>query len=411
MTTGLTLSRRLFASSAFSAALAFSMSPLSAQETIRIGAPLAISGKFVAYGASAKRGIEMAVDIYGGKVAGKKIELLIRDTQSDAQIAVNSFTQLLSEEKVNYLVGPIATPMAMAGIPAWRRTKALWVVPGATTPLLEEEAGKEPMLFHTFPYAYHYHVSLARTLREHLGADKKLAIIYSDDAYGREHLPYAQKYFADVGFRIVAEELVRAGATDLSPVLAKIRRVRPDVLLGLVQTTDGIQLAKQVYVQKLGVPYLVGTAYPQLPQWQEATAEAQEGWIGVTTYIPGVKAKADPKYPKLFPDSDQWIAEFKKRYNRAPDFIDVGAYVSTCMLLIAIENAGVDDKEKVAAELKKLDVHTMIGRGKFAPTSGGTLNQAFSDVVVHQRVKNSDAILFPKEFETTNKIEQASYAK
>ena len=43
--------------------------PSQTQETIKIGAPLALSGKFVSYGAAAKRGIEMAVDIYGGKVA------------------------------------------------------------------------------------------------------------------------------------------------------------------------------------------------------------------------------------------------------------------------------------------------------------------------------------------------------
>ena len=213
-------------------------------------------------------------------------------------------------------------------------------------------------------------------------------------------------------FKIVAEELVRAGATDLNPVLAKIRRVKPDILLGLVQTTDGILLTKQVYVQRLNIPYLIGTAYPQLKQWQDATAEAQEGWVGVTTYINGMKAKADPKYPKLFMDSDAWVAEFTKRYNRVPEFIDVGAYVSMCMLLIAIENAGgVDDKEKVAEELKKLDVLTMIGRGHFEPSLGGTLNQAFADVVVHQRVKGNDAILYPKEFETADKFEQASYAK
>jgi branched-chain amino acid transport system substrate-binding protein len=88
-----------------------------AQETIKIGAPLSISGKFVSYGAAAKRGVEMAVDIYGGKIGNKKIEVLFRDTQSDPQVTVNSFTQLLVEEKVNFLIGPIATPMAMAGLP------------------------------------------------------------------------------------------------------------------------------------------------------------------------------------------------------------------------------------------------------------------------------------------------------
>ena len=89
-----------------------------AQDTIKIGAPLEISGKFVSYGAAAKRGVEMAVDVYGGKIGNKKIEVLFRDTQSDPQVTVNSFTQLLAEEKVNFLIGPIATPMTMAGLPA-----------------------------------------------------------------------------------------------------------------------------------------------------------------------------------------------------------------------------------------------------------------------------------------------------
>jgi branched-chain amino acid transport system substrate-binding protein len=145
------LFRSYLIASALLAGAAFPNDRAYAEDTIKIGAPVEVSGKFVSYGAAAKRGIEMAVDIYGGKVAGKKIEVLFRDLQSDPQVTANSFTQLLAEEKVNFLIGPIATPMTMAGLPAWRRTKALWVVPGATTPLLEEEAGKEPMLFHTFP--------------------------------------------------------------------------------------------------------------------------------------------------------------------------------------------------------------------------------------------------------------------
>ena len=266
-------------------------------------------------------------------------------------------------------------------------------------------------MFHTFPYAYHYHISLAK-----LCASGSVREDRCDHLLRRLLRPRAPAIRAKIFCAGRLQDRLRKnwcepGATDLNPVLAKIRRAHPDILLGLVQTTDGITLTKQAYVQRLGVPYLIGTAYPQLKQWQDATAEAQEGWIGVTTYIPGLKAKADSKYPKLFPDSDKWIAEFTKRYNREPEFIDVGAYVSTCMLLIAIDKAGGDDKEKVAEELKKLDVHTMIGRGHFAPTGNGTLNQAFSDVVVHQRVKGKDAILFPKEFETTTTVEQATYPK
>ena len=112
-----------------------------AQDTIKIGAPFSLSGRFVSYGAAGKRGVDMCVDTYGGKVGGKKIEVIFRDTQSDAE------------------------PRGKFVYPAPRKTRStIWsgrwqrqwrwracrrgcapgtlIVPGATTPLLEEKVGK-----------------------------------------------------------------------------------------------------------------------------------------------------------------------------------------------------------------------------------------------------------------------------
>src|SRR3546814_13916263 len=113
-----------------------------------------LRGRFVAYGASGKRGTEFAVETYGGTVAGKKIELLVRDIQSETQATISVFNELIMKEKVNYIVGPIASPVVAAAIPTWRRGKPLWIVPGSTSTKLEDEIGGEPEFFHTFPYAY-----------------------------------------------------------------------------------------------------------------------------------------------------------------------------------------------------------------------------------------------------------------
>src|SRR6185369_11969074 len=80
-----------------------------AQKVVRIGAPLEVSGKFVAYGAQGQRGVEMAVEAYGGTVAGHKIEVLLRDIQSTNQGTVSSMTELLEKEKVDFIVGPITS--------------------------------------------------------------------------------------------------------------------------------------------------------------------------------------------------------------------------------------------------------------------------------------------------------------
>jgi branched-chain amino acid transport system substrate-binding protein len=400
-------SRRTLSCLAFATLLA--AAPAFAQESIKIGVPMELSGRFVAYGASGKRGVELAAEVYGGKVAGKNIEILVRDVQSESQATISVFNDLVNKEKVNYIIGPIASPTVAAAIPAWRRGKPLWIVPGSSSTKLEEEVGKDPEFFHTFPYAYNYHESIATALKQQLPPGQKVAIVYSDDNYGRTHQPYAKKYLTDAGFDVVIEEIVRTNASDMNPLLTKIARVKPDILLGLVQTTDAVTLTKQVYTRKLPVPYLIGTAATQLDEWQKAVGPAQEGWIGVTTYLPGLHRPGNKDYPKLFPSSDEWEAAFIKKFGHEPDFEDAGCYVSAMLLFLAIERAGGDDKQKVIAELAKMDVpNTLLGNAKFITTSGGTQHEAFADQVVFQRVQDSNAMLYPPGPEV-RKIQPVKY--
>ena len=392
------ITRYVVAAAVGLATLASGAALAQAPKVIRIGAPLEISGKFVAYGAQGQRGLEMAVDAFGGSIAGYKLDVLFRDIQSTNQGTVSAMTDLLEKEKVDFVVGPITSGLVAAAVPAWRQQKALWIVPGSSAPSFEEAIAKETLVFHTYPWAYHYHDGTAKAIAGAIGKGKKVAIVYSDGSYGRSQLQPAKDHYTEAGFEVVATELVRENATDMNPVLQKIRLAKPDVLVGIVQTTDGIVLAKQVHVGKLGIPYLVGTAYPQLQTWSEAVGEAGNGWIGATTYLPGMDAPADKKHPKIFPSMKDWEAAFKKKYNREPEFLDVTVYTSAAMLFLAIERAGGPDKEKVAKELRNLGVDTMLGESKFIPTKGGALNQAFNEMVVYQREGDKFVTVFPKRF-------------
>ncbi|MGF7160399.1 branched-chain amino acid transport system substrate-binding protein [Rhodoligotrophos appendicifer] len=368
----------------------------SAEETIKIGVPMELSGRFVAYGGPGKRGVEMAAEAFGNTVGGKKVEFIYRDVQSEAQSTVSTVNELVNVEKVDFMIGPVGSPIVAAAIPPWQQGKPVWIVNGSSSTKLEEVVGKEDNFFHTYPYAYHYHTSEAAALKHYLGEGKKVAVIYSDDSYGRTHLPYVKQFYGDIGYEIVAEEMVRANATDMNPALTKIARAKPDILVGLVQTTDAITMAKQVQTRKLDVPYLVGTAYTQLEEWQKAVGDAQEGWMGVTTYLPGVEHAANKDYPKLFPSTTEWVEAFKKKYNAEPDFLDIGHYAATGMLLIALDKAG-GDKVKAAEELRKMNVETVNGRGEFKPTGFGTKQQAFTDMIVFQRQGGKNVVLWPLE--------------
>jgi len=378
------------------AIFAQSLREARAEEPIKIGVALELSGRFVAFGSYCKDGIDLAVKRWGGTVAGKEYEIVYRDLQSDAQTTVTAFTELLNTQKINYVLGPTASPIASAAIGPWRQTKPVWIVPGASTTVMEKEIGEEPNFFHVYPYAYHYYEDLAHALKHYTGPDKKIAILFVDDAYGRTHEALAREIFTESGFQIVADEVMRANTPDLNPSLTKIRSVRPDILLGLVQSTDAITLAKQAYTRNLKVPYLVNPGTTQQTDWQAAVGEAQEGWIGLTTYVPDlVNWPANPLYPKVFMSTDEWETMFESEFKHKANYNNIMCYTNAIQLLIAIDKVGGDDKDKVASELANLDTMSPYGSTKFSKTRGGTRNQAFSDLLIFQRQKNENILLYP----------------
>lgn len=129
------ISRRIFIGSTVAAPFVIGAQARAQGAKVRIGVPMELSGRFVAYGASGKRGSEFAAEIYGGTVAGKPIELLVRDIQSESQATISVFNELVLKERVNYIVGPIASPTVAAAIPTWKQAKPLWLVPGSTSTL------------------------------------------------------------------------------------------------------------------------------------------------------------------------------------------------------------------------------------------------------------------------------------
>ncbi len=367
-----------------------------AEEPIRIGVPLELSGRFVAFGSAGKRGAEMALDAFHGEVHGRKVELLIKDVQSDAQATVSAVNEFVGQDKVRYTFGPISSAMVAASIPPWREGKPVWIVHGSTGTLTEEQVGAEPHFFHTFPYAYHYQSSMSAALRHYLGAGQKATIIYADDAYGRGSLAFARKYFSDAGFKIIDELLLRSGANDFSPLLARIRAGKPEVVVNLVQTTDLANLAKQISISGVPAPYLTDGIDALFDAWQKAVGTAQQGWIGVTGYAAGIKRPASKRRPDIFPSATEWARKYQDRYKMDADYLDAGAYCAMALLLLALDEVG-DDPEKVVDALGRIDIETPLGRAHFTATPSGTMHQAFQDLLVVQRQGNKNVVIYPED--------------
>ncbi|MDB5592975.1 ABC transporter substrate-binding protein [Enterovirga sp.] len=381
-----------------------------AQESFKIGAPVSSSGRYVAYGAQGKKGIETAVEMWrkvrGDKVAGRQIEVLFRDTQSNNAITVSLMNAFIQTDKVDVIIGPDGSNVAAAAVPPWKKleNRPIWLMPGGSSDVIEREVGPDPYFFHTYAWSYYYHDNNVKALAAALGTKKKVALLYSDGAYGRAHVDDARKYIKDAGFDLVLDELVREGSSDYNPTLAKVRARRPDILYLAVQTNDAIQLTKQIQAARLNVPYLVGTAQAQLPEWQDAVGDAQVCWTGVTTWVPGLRYPADAKEPGLFPSAADWEKMWTAKYNAVPEFLEVGYYASTIMTLLAVEATNSTDREKLKEWLEKQEYQTPLGSSKFEK-SRVAMHQAFGTMVVFQREKKPDGtfgsvLLYPEQVAT-----------
>ena len=389
------------------AAVVFGAATAEAQEPFRIGAPVSTSGRYVAYGAQAKNGIETAVEVWrkvrGDKVAGRPIEVIYRDTQSNNAITVSLMNSFIQTEKVHVIIGPDGSNVAAAAVPPWKKLedRPVWIMPGGSSDVIEKEVGPDPYFFHTYAWSYYYHENNVNALKAHLGTNKKVAVLYSDGAYGRAHIEDARKYLKEAGFDIIADELVREGSADYNPTLAKVRARRPDILYLLVQTSDAIQLTKQIQSARLNVPYLVGTAQVQLDEWQKAVGDAQVCWTGVTTWVNGLTYPADNKEPKLFPAAADWEKLWFEKFKAPPDFLEVGYYASTILALLAVEETKSTDRDQIKGWLEKQQYQTPLGSSRFQP-SRVALHQAFGTMVVFQRQKKPDGsiasvLIYPEQ--------------
>lgn len=367
-----------------------------AADAIKIAAPCELSGAYVAFGEAAQRGANMALEKFHGQLAGRPAQLMWRDTRSDAQVTASVINEFLLQDKANFMIFPVSSQSIASSIPAWRQTKPIWIISGATT-VIEEQIGKEPHMFHTYPYTYDYQRSLAAAFKANLPEGSRVAVMYADDSYGRSSLPFTRKYFGEAGFKVVNEELIRAGANDLNPILTRVRVSRPDVLVVLAQAADFINVAKQIHVARLPVAYMAAGGDVSSPEWQNAVGEAQEGWIGIAPYVLGLGRPGDPDHPEIFPSQNDWETQFRAKYHRDPNWNDAQTYTASAMLLLAVDQNG-DDQDKVHAALRAMDVKTVMGRGHFTTSStGGTINQAFEDVIIFQRQSGKNLAFYPPD--------------
>jgi len=332
---------------------------------VTFGAAVSFTGKYAKEGELTKEGYDIFADTInkqgGIKVGDKKCTVVIKyyDDESDADTSAQLIEKLITEDKVQFLLGPYSS-----GI-----TKATSAINEKAKVIMVEANGADEAIFNRgFKYVFGVLSPASMYLRGTIDmvlAQKpkptKVAIIYENAAFSGAVAAGAKKYAEEKGLNVVYFDKYPKKAEDLSALITAIKGKNPDVLLGAGHFQDAVLIVKQSKDMNLNVKHIGLTVGPAVPEFREtlgADANYVSGaaqWTTAMTYK-GVDVFGTPQnYTKMF----------KAKYNKVPDYHNAESTAAMVAYQFAIEKAGTLDTEAVRNALANLDIMSFYGPLKF----------------------------------------------
>src|ERR1700730_7356693 len=323
--------RGLFAAAACLAAALGAANSASAQDAFRFGLAMPLTGSQALYGQDQVKAAEWAVAEINkaGGVGGKKLEMIVLDTQADPQLGIQMTNRLVSVEKVPvFITAWSGVVKAVAPIANDNRVVELSI--GASSP---EVAKLGDYVYTTFPLADVDITAVAKYAFASMGK-RRAAVVYINNETGIVPAEVYQKVFKAAGGQIVAVETYDPKATDFTGMLLKVRAANPDMihLQGLV--SDIPQVIAQM--RQLGLTQPVSSYSAAFnPKLIQQLGAAAEGVIA-TSLAPGVE------------DSDKvkdYVARWQKEVGREPNGLPYTLYLYDAPYLVASVFKALDDKK------------------------------------------------------------------
>lgn len=297
-----------------SAALVLIAVPAVAQEPIRIGVLLPLTGPFAKNGLENWEAMQIARDMINerGGVNGRKIEYLQGDA-TNANAAISETERLITKEGIKITTGSFASPLAIAVSQAAERQGVFhWETTGAAE-IITRRGFK-----HTFQVgaparkygqaAVDFVVDdLSKRLKKPT-SDLRIALLWENRAFGKSVGDGIRAYSETKGIKLVYDEGYDQFATDMTPIVQKLKDVKPDILIAISFPNDAILFQRKAKEFDLNVAAFIGvSAGYSSPDLRASIGDMVNG-IFVADFPPKVNANV------LRPETRKVADEFYKRY-------------------------------------------------------------------------------------------------
>ncbi|NVO12732.1 MAG: ABC transporter substrate-binding protein [Rhodoplanes sp.] len=327
--------------------------PAQAQETVKLGLVAAMSGQSAKSGEAIVRGLALAIDEMNAKggLLGKKVELVVRDDESNPAKGVVAARELVQREKVAAFFGGLDTPVSIAIVPFANQSKVPFVgVWAAGTPITKNGAA-DNYVFRVSAVDELVDVALVDYAVKKYGA-KKPGMILINNPWGESNEKGLKDALAAKGIPFAGVEKFETNDVDVVPQLTRLKQAGADVLFLVANVAPSAQVVKSL--DRMGWPV------PIVSHWGPAGGRFGELAGASADKVHFIQTFSFSGNPS--PKAAAALAALKAKYPEIKSLADVtpavgiaNAYDAAHLVGLAIAKAGSTDGTKVRDALYAID--------------------------------------------------------
>ena len=329
----------------------------TAAEEIRIGFTPPLTGTSAGPGASGLKAIQLAlkqINTAGG-VNGKKINLIVVDSQSTNPGALAAVQKVVEQEKVLALIGFHLSGQVQATSDAIK-TYGIPTFIGGTHVSLTRQGN--PWLFRVRPDDSITALAMVKYIDEDMKL-RSIGILHDSDGFGVGGADLVERGAKERGMAIVGREKYTKGEKDYSDRMVSLKNAGAEVMVVYGHAIEAAWIQQQY--RQLGSPFkYLGSPASQTKIALERSKEAAEGLLAIADLVSG-QSDMNKKYAEAY----------KKEYNQEYDTIQAWAYDALNILVEAIKMAG-EDRAKIREAILALRGYPgVLGTFSFTPNGDG----------------------------------------
>ena len=304
---------------------AVALVPAQAQETVKIGLILPMTGGQASTGKQIDNAVKLYMQQKGDTVAGKKIEVILKDDAAVPDNTKRLAQELIVNDKVNFIAGFGVTPAALAAAPLATQAKIPEIVMAAGTSIITERS----------PYIVRTSFTLAQssTIIGDWAAKngiKKVATLTSDYAPGNDALNFFKQNFTAGGGAVVEEVKVPLANPDFAPFLQRMKDSKPDAIFVFVPAGQGGNFMKQYAERGLTGIKVIGPGDVMDDDLLNGMGDAALGAVTAHLY--------SAAHPSAM--NKDFVAAYKKAFSTRPGFMAVSGYDGIHLIYEALKKTG-----------------------------------------------------------------------